>query len=207
LVLAGPVQRHRAILIKDVPMGIIKSIMTRMFGQPYSRLSDDVRAHLNAECGVRATELLEIAADDSILEVGFGSGVTIEHVSKLVPAGRVAGVDLSPDMVAQASARNAEAIRNGRVDLRHGSVESLPFDDNSFDGALSINAMQAWPDAVGGLREIRRVMRPGATIALGFTPYAGQPQKTVAETLIDAGFEEIQVVEIEAGFCVLATKL
>jgi ubiquinone/menaquinone biosynthesis C-methylase UbiE len=191
-------------------MGIIKSIMMRMFGLPRGRmegLSGDVRVRLDAECGIRVCELLEIAADDSVLEVGFGPGLTIEHVSKLVPAGRVAGVEPSLDMVAQARIRNAEAIGRGHVDLRHGSVESLPFDDNSFDGALSINALQAWPDPVAGLQEIRRVMRPGATIALGFLPYTGQPQKTVTEMLLDAGFEEIQVVEIEAGFCVLATKL
>jgi ubiquinone/menaquinone biosynthesis C-methylase UbiE len=164
-------------------------------------------ARLDVECGVRASELLEIAADDTILEAGFGPGVTVEHVSKLVPAGRVAGIDPSPDMVAQARARNADAIERGRIDLRQASVESLPFDDDSFDGALSINAMQVWPDAVAGLREIRRVMRPGAMIVLGFTPWSGQPEELVVETLTAAGFEETQVVEIEAGFCVLATKL
>jgi ubiquinone/menaquinone biosynthesis C-methylase UbiE len=191
-------------------MGIIKKIVTRLFGQPrggLGRLSGEVIARLDAECGVRACELLEIAADDSILEVGFGAGDTIEHVSQLVPAGRVAGVDPSPGMVAEARARNAEAIGRGRVDLRQGSVESLPFDDNCFDGALSINAMQVWPDAVAGLREIRRVMRPGAMIALGFTPWSGLPQDLVTKTLMAGGFEEIQVVEIEVGFCVLATKL
>jgi ubiquinone/menaquinone biosynthesis C-methylase UbiE len=191
-------------------MGIIKTIMTRLFGQPRDSLggvSAEVMARLDVECGVRASELLEIAADDTILEAGFGPGVTVEHVSKLVPAGRVAGVDPSPDMVAQARARNADAIERGRIDLRQASVESLPFDDDSFDGALSINAMQVWPDAVAGLREIRRVMRPGAMIVLGFTPWSGQPEELVVETLTAAGFEETQVVEIEAGFCVLATKL
>jgi ubiquinone/menaquinone biosynthesis C-methylase UbiE len=191
-------------------MGIIKTIMTRLFGQPRDSLggvSAEVMARLDVECGVRASELLEIAADDTILEAGFGPGVTVEHVSKLVPAGRVAGIDPSPDMVAQARARNADAIERGRIDLRQASVESLPFDDDSFDGALSINAMQVWPDAVAGLREIRRVMRPGAMIVLGFTPWSGQPEELVVETLTAAGFEETQVVEIEAGFCVLATKL
>jgi ubiquinone/menaquinone biosynthesis C-methylase UbiE len=154
-------------------MGIMETIMTRLFGRPrgrLGRLSGEEMARLDAECGVRACELLEIAADDSILEVGFGSGVTVEHVSKLVPAGRVAGVDPSPDMVEQARARNAEAVAHGHVDLRQGSVDSLPFDDNTFDGALAINAMQVWADEVAGLREIRRVLRPGAMIVLGFTP-------------------------------------
>jgi ubiquinone/menaquinone biosynthesis C-methylase UbiE len=103
--------------------------------------------------------------------------------------------------------RNAAAIRSGRVDLRRGSVDSLPFDDSSFDGVLAINSMQVWPDAVAGLREIRRVLRPGATIALGFTLWSGQNSDTVTDTLLIAGFCEVQAVEIDAGFCVLATKL
>jgi ubiquinone/menaquinone biosynthesis C-methylase UbiE len=191
-------------------MSIMKPFFMRMFGRPrgsLGRLGGHIMARLNAECGVRACELLEIAADDTILEVGFGPGVTIDHVATLVPASRVAGIDPSAEMVAQARARNAAAIRGGHVDLRHGSVESLPFDSGSFDGALSINSMQVWPDPVAGLQEIRRVLRPGATLALGFTPYSGQPREGVAETLEAAGFAEMQVVEIDAGFCVLATKL
>jgi ubiquinone/menaquinone biosynthesis C-methylase UbiE len=191
-------------------MSIMKSVLTRMFGHPRGSLGGlggRIMARLNAECGVRACEVLEIAADDTILEIGFGPGVTIDHLSTLVPAGRVVGVDPSPEMVAQAKARNSAAIRNGRIDLRQGSVERLPFDDNSFDGALAINSMQVWPDAVAGLREIRRVMRPGATIALGFTPWSGQLKEGATESLVAAGFEDARVVEIEMGFCALATKL
>jgi ubiquinone/menaquinone biosynthesis C-methylase UbiE len=191
-------------------MSIMKPIFMRMFGRPrgsLGKLGGHIMARMNAECGVRACELLEIAADDSVLEIGFGPGVTIDHVVTLVPAGRVAGIDSSLEMVEQACARNAAAIRNGRVDLRHGSVASLPFDDGSFDGALAINSLQVWPDAVAGLREVRRVLRPAANLALGFTPWSGQSREGVTEMLAAAGFEEIRVVEIDAGFCVLATKL
>jgi ubiquinone/menaquinone biosynthesis C-methylase UbiE len=191
-------------------MDIMKPIYLRMFGRPrggLGRLGGHIMARLNADCGMRACELLEIAADDTLLEVGFGPGVTIDHVATLVPAGRVVGIDQSLEMVAQARARNAAAIRTGRVDLQHGSVESLPYDDNGFDGALSINSLQAWPDAIAGLQEIRRVLRPGATLVLGFTPYSGQSRDGVTGMLDAAGFEEIQVVDIDAGFCVLATKL
>ena len=64
-------------------------------------------------------------------------------------------------MVEQATARNVKAIESGRVDLRHGSVECLPFEDNT-DKALAINSMQVWPDAVAGLQEMRRVLKPVA---------------------------------------------
>jgi hypothetical protein len=38
-----------------------------------------------------------------------------------------------------------------RVDLRRGSVDGVPFDDNSFEKVLAINSMQVWPDATAGL--------------------------------------------------------
>ena len=190
-------------------MSIMKSILMRMFGRPrgtLGRLGGHIMARMNAECGVRACELLRVAPDANVLEIGFGPGVTIDHLSKRSPAGRIAGIDPSPEMVEQARARNVAAIRSGRVDLRHGSVENLPFADNGSDGALAINSMQVWPDAGAGLREIRRVMKPGAKIALGFTRYSGRAKEELTETLIAAGFAEPQVVDIDTGFCALATK-
>ena len=73
--------------------------------------------------------------------------------------GRIAGVDPSPEMIEQARARNVTAIEIGRVDLRRGIVERLPFDDNAFDKALAINSMQVWSDIEVGLREILRVLK------------------------------------------------
>jgi ubiquinone/menaquinone biosynthesis C-methylase UbiE len=109
-------------------------------------------------------------------------------------------------MVEQARARNPTAIQGSRVDLRLGSVESLPFGDNSFDKALAINSMQVWPDVRAGLREVRRVIKPGGRIALGFTPYSGQPNTGVTEALTAAGFMDAHVAGSDKGFCALATK-
>ena len=163
-------------------------------------------AHTNADCGAWVTELLEIGPCDSVLEVGFGPGVIIQRLSKLAAAGHIAGIDPSQEMVAQARARNATAIKNGVVDLRRGSVEQLPFDDNAFDKALAINSMQVWPDSAPGLREMRRVMKPGAGVALGFTPYSGQHKQGLTQTLSAAGFANATVVERDNWFCALALK-
>ena len=146
------------------------------------------------------------AAMGARVEVGFGPGVTIQPLSQLAAEGHVAGIDPSREIVAQARARNATALQSGRVDLRRRSVESLPFEGNSFDKALAINSMQVWPDAVAGLREMRRVMKPGGKIALGFTPYSGQAKEGPKEALIVAGFTSAHLVETSKGFCVLATK-
>jgi ubiquinone/menaquinone biosynthesis C-methylase UbiE len=190
-------------------MSVTRDLLMRMFGRPQGvlgRLGGIIMARMNADCGAWVSEVLEIGPRDSVLEVGFGPGVVIQRVLKLAPAGNVAGIDQSREMVEQARARNATAIQSGRADLRHGSVESLPFEDNSFDKALAINSMQVWPDAVAGLREIRRVMKSGGRIALGFTRYSGQPNQGLIETLALAGFTKAYMAETDRGFYALAIK-
>ena len=109
-------------------------------------------------------------------------------------------------MVAQAKARNAIAVKNGRVELLHGSVDDMPFASDTFHKSIAINSMQIWPDAVNGLREIRRVLKSGGTIALGFTPYSGQRNEGFTERLSAAGFTKPHVVAKDKNFCALATK-
>jgi ubiquinone/menaquinone biosynthesis C-methylase UbiE len=188
-------------------MSVVHRIFMRMFGCPQGilgRLGGIIMARSNQPCAAWVIDLLDIQPHDSVLEVGFGPGVGLQLLARLASAGYVAGVDYSEAMVAQATARNAQTIEHGRVDLRHGSVERLPFADQSFDKALAINSMQVWPDAGAGLREMRRVLRPGGSIALGFTPYAGQPKSGLPEMLTAAGFTAAHVVEAEEGFCALA---
>ena len=163
-------------------------------------------ARANRKCAAWVIDLLDVQPSDKMLEIGFGPGVGIQLLTSSASAGYVAGVDPSKEMVAQATTRNKKAIENGRVGLRHGSVASLPFTDNTFDKALAINSMQVWPDAVAGLREVRRVIKPGGKVALGFTPNSGQPNTGLAEMFTAAGFAKADVVERDKNFCVLAIK-
>jgi ubiquinone/menaquinone biosynthesis C-methylase UbiE len=150
--------------------------------------------------------LLDVQPSEEVLEIGFGPGVGIQLLAKSAPEGRVAGVDCSREMVEQATARNAEAIERGVVDLRHGSVEKLLFEDSTFDPVLAINSMQVWPDVTAGLREVGRVTRAGGRVALGFTPYSGRSRVGIPELLSAAGFADASVVETKRGFCALALK-
>jgi ubiquinone/menaquinone biosynthesis C-methylase UbiE len=187
----------------------MRAILLQMFGRPrgvLGSLGGAIMAPMNKDCGLWVAALLEIGPNDRVLEVGFGPGVVIQFLSTLTPGRYIAGIDPSPAMLGQARARNANGIKSGRVDLRLGSVERLPFDDDAFDKALAINSMQVWPDPVAGLREIRRVMKPDGRIALGFTPYSGQSQTGLTETLTEAGFTAIKLVTEDKGFCALVTK-
>ena len=188
-------------------MVITQSIFRRMFGQPrgfLGRLGGVIMTRTNDACGAWVIELLNVASNETVLEVGFGPGTAIRRLSAL--AAHVAGVDASREMVAQAEARNAAAVKNGRVEWRHGSVDDLPFAGDAFHKAMAINSMQIWPDAVSGLREMWRVLKSGGTIALGFTPYSGQRNEGLTEKLSAAGFVRPRVVAKDKNFCALATK-
>ena len=178
-----------------------------MFGRPkgaLGRLGGLIMARTNYACAAWVIDLIQIQPNDNVLEVGFGPGAGIGLLAETTSAGQVAGIDASREMVEQATARSAQAIKS--IDLRRGSGESLPFEDHSFDKVLAINSMQVWTDALTGLREIRRVLKLGGGVALGFTPHSGQRRGGLSEILGAAGFTTPHVVDSDKGFCVVATR-
>lgn len=84
-------------------MGATQKVLLRMVGRPQGMLGRRggiIMARTNEECGVWVTELLQVGANDSALEVGFGPGVIIQRLSQLASTGYVAGIDPSPEMMA-----------------------------------------------------------------------------------------------------------
>ncbi|SEJ92611.1 class I SAM-dependent methyltransferase [Paraburkholderia diazotrophica] len=189
-------------------MSFFRCVLLRAFGRPQGalgRIGGRIMANMNAPCAAWAIDLLDVRASDRVIEIGFGPGVGIQLLAQKATAGKIAGVDPSPEMLAQAAARNTQAIARGQVDLRQGSAERLPFDDDIFDKALAVNSMQVWPDAAAGLAELRRVMKPGATLALAFTIHSGQQQSGLLERVTGARFADAKLTQKDGdAFCVTA---
>lgn len=188
----------------------IEALLFRMFGRPRGLLGR-IGGRLmigrdKREMGEWVLSELDVESTDHVLEVGFGPGIAIRLAADATPEGFVAGVDYSPEMVEMARKRNETAVDVGRVELRYGAVADLPYEDATFDKVISINSMQVWPDAAGGLREIRRVSKPDGRIALAFTPIAGQSRDELRPLLSNAGFDDIRIVERELGVCAIATN-
>jgi SAM-dependent methyltransferase len=114
--------------------------------------------------------LLGVRSRDRVLEIGFGPGLAIQHLSRLAYEGLVCGIDHSPVMLQQARKRNDVAVRAGRVDLRLASVEQLPRFDEPFDKIVGVNVMGLSHAPVERLRQLRRLLSPGGTIAIAVQP-------------------------------------
>src|SRR5271168_4473975 len=93
----------------------------------------------NKERSLWVLTLLDLRPTDRVLEIGFGPGADIQRVAARVPQGSVAGVDHSEAMVRQASSRNAEFVRDHRVELSQGVASELPYASDSFDLVFAIN--------------------------------------------------------------------
>ena len=106
------------------------------------------------------------AAGEHVLDVACGTGVASEVVADAVGAkGGVLGVDISQAMVDAAAAR---AKAQGLVNLRFARMdaERLDLADASFDLVLCALGLMYLPDPAAGLREMRRVLRPGGRVAV-----------------------------------------
>ncbi|HKF41665.1 MAG TPA: class I SAM-dependent methyltransferase [Thermoanaerobaculia bacterium] len=110
----------------------------------------------------------------TILDVGCGGGRTIEKLAAIAGEGKVYGIDYSAASVAVARRKNAKQIEAGRVDIREGSVASLPFPDRTFDVVTAVETHYYWPDLVANLREILRVLKPGGRLAVIAETYRGR---------------------------------
>lgn len=110
--------------------------------------------------------LLKATGKENILEVGFGPGQAIKMLAEANAGIQIAGVEHSETMLKVASRLNREAITAGRVDLRLGKAEHLPFDDASFDKVFSVNCIYFWKSPITGLRELHRVLKSGGCVVI-----------------------------------------
>lgn len=112
----------------------------------------------------QALDVLDPAPSDRVLEVGFGGGSALRRLLRHCRS--VSGVDPSAAMVAHTRDRYAADVEAGRLDLRKGSVEGLPWDDATFDKVLAVNTIYFWDDIEQGCRELRRVVAESGRVVI-----------------------------------------
>jgi ubiquinone/menaquinone biosynthesis C-methylase UbiE len=147
----------------------------------------------------------------AILDVPCGGGVAFRALRPGQDV-RYVAADLSPGMLRRAR-REAQRRGLGSIEFLEADVESLPFDDSSFDLCVCLNSLHCFPDPAAGLLEIGRCLRPGARL-IGDAALRGRgrrfdrlidlyrrrgvfgPGGTASDLerwLVDAGFEDVEL--------------
>ena len=162
------------------------------------------------------------AAFQKALDCGCGGGANLKKLLKRCPGCHVTGADYSAVSVEKSQKVNRRAIEEGRCQVVHASVATLPFPAEVFDLVTAFETVYFWPDLPQCFREVYRVLKPGGTFLIcnesngdtdrdekwteiigGMTIYKDIELKAYLE---QAGFHEVQTHKKKGWLCITARK-
>jgi arsenite methyltransferase len=143
-------------------------------------------ANMGLSCG-NPTAIASLQPGEVVLDLGSGGGFDVFLAGpKVGPAGRVIGIDMTPDMLALAR-KNTQTYRDvtslDNVEFRLGEIEHLPVPDASVDVVISNCVLNLSPDKPQVWREIARVLKPGGRVAVSDMALLQPLPQTVAGAL------------------------
>jgi SAM-dependent methyltransferase len=136
-------------------------------------VSEEYRAEVEREIArprqsiAAAVAALGLGPGGRVLDVGCGAGPHLGLFARAgAPGGQVIGLDRAADRLALAGELWRAEVAVGAIALREGDHDALPFADGAFDAAWSSMVLHHAEDPQTMLGEMRRVVRPGGTVAV-----------------------------------------
>jgi len=159
-----------------------------------------------------ALSRMSLSATDHVLDVGCGLGGAARYIAAQYGC-RVTGIDLTPEYIDVAQQLTARLGLSASLQFETASALAMPFEDGSFDAAVTFHAAMNIQDRAGLYAEIARVLRPGATFCIYDVMKTGPgdivypaPWAETAETSHVASPEETLEYLRQAGFEIVETE-
>jgi demethylmenaquinone methyltransferase/2-methoxy-6-polyprenyl-1,4-benzoquinol methylase len=150
---------------------------TKAFYNKIAGVYDLLAEHSEQPMREVAMGMLAPAPGEHLLEIGFGTGHVLAKLAQAVgPTGKVFGIDISENMVAQAKELLERENLTDRVTLDCGDAEDLPYPSDSLDGIFMCFTLELFdtPDIPRVLAQCRRVLRPGGRIVVAAVSKEGE---------------------------------
>ena len=129
-----------------------------------------------------------------LVDVGTGTGQLALGALERWPSLEIVGVDPSSEMCAMADGeadRRLPATERDRFRTTVAFADALPFDDGAHDGAISSFVLQLVPNRARALREMRRIVRPGGSIA--FVTWLQDERLFAPDRIFDEVLDELGI--------------
>ena len=117
------------------------------------------------EATQHALSKMSLNALDHVLDVGCGLGGAARYIASELCC-RVTGIDLTPEFVHVARELTARLGLSASLNFKTANALAMPFEDETFDAAISFHVAMNIADRAGLYAEIARVIRPGATFCI-----------------------------------------
>ena len=147
----------------------------------YSNLEGyNADADLGLGCGL-PTQFAKIKEGDIVIDLGSGAGNDCFVARKETgPTGKVIGIDFTDAMINKARL-NAEKIGYANVEFRQGDIEQMPVSDNIADVIVSNCVLNLVPNKYNVIKEIYRVLKPGAHFSISDVVLVGNLPSALQE--------------------------
>lgn len=158
-------------------------------------------------------EVLAPGPEDSVLEIGCGTGVAAELILQRLTNGRLTAIDRSATAIKAAEKRNHVHVFSGKARFLNMALEEADFGGERFDKVLAVHVNRFWLKPVDESDLWRPLLKPGAVVCLVYQPPPGQSAQRVAGVCSDylhrSGFSEVRVLTSEPrpspAVCIRAT--
>jgi ubiquinone/menaquinone biosynthesis C-methylase UbiE len=143
--------------------------MTSTFNVQSAGAYEQLMGRWSKMLAVPFLEFARLNKGERILDVGCGTGSLTFALAGAAELSAIVAIDYSALFVAEAARLNTDS----RITVQQADACDLPFEDGSFDRALSLLVLHFVPEAGKAVGEMRRVVRPGGTVAAAVWDHLG----------------------------------